>query len=53
VEIDLHLVPVSQLVEQLELADTEGDLEEDEEDEDEDKEVSHGLIAILSALSNP
>jgi hypothetical protein len=40
-------------LEVLELADTKGDLEEDEEDKNEDKEVSHGLIAILSALSDP
>jgi hypothetical protein len=52
-EIDLPLVPVSHLLEQPELADAEGDLEEDKEDEEEAEEISRGLIAILSASNDP
>jgi hypothetical protein len=52
-EVDLQLAPVSRPVEQLELADTEGDLEDEEEDEEEVEEVSRGLIAILSASNDP
>jgi hypothetical protein len=40
-------------VEEPELADTEGDLEEEEIAEEEDEEVSRNLIAILSASDDP